>query len=67
MLVPAGDEVVYLDPHTTQEAGTVGQKETEEEQEMDRSHHCSFAQRMPLEQLDPSLALVRERERATLG
>lgn len=52
-----GDEVVYLDPHTTQEAGTVGKKLTEEEEDMDRSHHCNFAQRMPLEHLDPSLAL----------
>ena len=52
--------MVYLDPHTTQEAGTVGKKATEEEEDMDRSHHCNFAQRMPLEHLDPSLALVRE-------
>ena len=57
-----GDEVVYIDPHTTQEAGTVGKKAAEEEEEMDRSHHCSLAQRMPLEHLDPSLALVRDRE-----
>ncbi|XP_066942763.1 cysteine protease ATG4B isoform X4 [Macrobrachium rosenbergii] len=52
-----GDEIVYLDPHTTQDSGSVDKKTTEAEVELDKSYHCSFAQRMPLEQLDPSLAL----------
>lgn len=54
----SGDEVVYLDPHHTQEAGTIAKKHTEEEVELDKSYHCSFAQRIPFYQLDPSLALV---------
>ncbi|XP_027225612.1 cysteine protease ATG4B isoform X1 [Penaeus vannamei] len=52
-----GDEVVYLDPHTTQEAGSVAKKATETEVETDKSYHCMYAQRMPFEHLDPSLAL----------
>lgn len=54
----SGDEVVYLDPHTTQEAGSVAKKATETEVETDKSYHCMYAQRMPFEHLDPSLALV---------
>ncbi|XP_071537688.1 cysteine protease ATG4B isoform X3 [Panulirus ornatus] len=52
-----GDELVYLDPHTTQEAGSIGKKLTEEEVELDKSYHCSYAHRMPFDHLDPSLAL----------
>lgn len=52
-----GDELVYLDPHTTQEAGSIAKKLTEEEVELDKSYHISCAQRMPFEHLDPSLAL----------
>ncbi|KAK3853654.1 hypothetical protein Pcinc_039814 [Petrolisthes cinctipes] len=58
-----GEEVVYLDPHTTQEAGSACHKKSaagEEEQEegdIDTSYHCPLAQRMPFLHLDPSLAL----------
>lgn len=59
-----GEEVVYLDPHTTQEAGSgihkksAAGEEEQEEGEIDASYHCPLAQRMPFLHLDPSLALV---------
>ncbi|MCL4132760.1 UNVERIFIED_CONTAM: hypothetical protein GTU68_057165 [Idotea baltica] len=52
-----GEEVVYLDPHTTQDSGVLGDKKTDEEKQLDLTFHCAHAQRMPLEYLDPSLAL----------
>lgn len=52
-----GDEVVYLDPHTTQDSGSLGKKSDIVEQELDKSYHCTAAQRMPFLALDPSLAL----------
>lgn len=59
-----GEEVVYLDPHTTQEAGSgihkksAAGEEEQEEGEIDASYHCPLAQRMHFLFLDPSLALV---------
>lgn len=53
-----GDEVIYLDPHTTQKFGTVGNKQTEEQIEMDKSFHCRFAARMSILTMDPSVAVV---------
>lgn len=59
-----GEEVVYLDPHTTQEAGSgihkksAAGEEEQEEGDVDASYHCPLAQRMPFLHLDPSLALV---------
>lgn len=52
-----GNEIVYLDPHTTQKFGTVGQKETEEQIETDKSYHCRHAARMPILSMDPSVAV----------
>ncbi|GAB0086346.1 Cysteine protease [Sergentomyia squamirostris] len=52
-----GDEVLYLDPHTTQRSGTVGEKNSSEEIEMDETFHQKFASRIPFVQMDPSLAV----------
>ncbi|XP_059616855.1 cysteine protease ATG4B [Phlebotomus argentipes] len=52
-----GDEVLYLDPHTTQRNGSVGGKETAEEIEMDETFHQKYASRIPFRQMDPSLAV----------
>lgn len=51
------DEVLYLDPHTTQRAGAVGQKETPTEQELDESYHQRYAARLSFTAMDPSLAV----------
>lgn len=53
-----GDEVIYLDPHTTQRSGTVENKINEEEIEMDATYHCKSASRIPITGMDPSVALV---------
>ncbi|XP_025161971.1 cysteine protease ATG4A isoform X2 [Harpegnathos saltator] len=52
-----GDEVIYLDPHTTQRSGNVGNKTNEEEIEMDATYHCKLANRTPITGMDPSVAL----------
>ncbi|KOC71204.1 Cysteine protease ATG4B [Habropoda laboriosa] len=52
-----GNEVIYLDPHTTQRSGTVNRKIDEEEIEMDATYHCKFASRIPITGIDPSVAL----------
>lgn len=53
-----GDEVIYLDPHTTQKSGSVGNKETEEKIEMDLTYHCKYASRINILSMDPSVAVV---------
>lgn len=53
-----GDDILYLDPHTTQKSGTIENKATEEQQEMDNSYHCKYASRMPIINMDPSVAVV---------
>lgn len=57
-----GDEVVYLDPHTTQLAGSVHQKLDENEVEMDATYHCKYASRIPITGMDPSVALVSKKK-----
>lgn len=59
MLLPTSssdDELIYLDPHTTQSA-------VDSETELgvdDQSYHCQRSpHRMKMECLDPSVALVR--------
>ncbi|XP_076040366.1 cysteine protease ATG4B-like isoform X2 [Oratosquilla oratoria] len=52
-----GDEVVYLDPHTTQDAGSIGTKSDEGQLELDHSYHCFNPQRLIVTLLDPSLSL----------
>lgn len=54
----AGNEVVYLDPHTTQRSGSIDKKIEEEEIEMDATYHCKSASRIPITGIDPSVALV---------
>jgi len=51
------DEVLYLDPHTTQKAGYVENKETEDQKDVDFTYHCKFAQRFPIMDMDPSVAV----------
>ncbi|XP_043271670.1 cysteine protease ATG4B isoform X1 [Venturia canescens] len=53
-----GEEVIYLDPHTTQRFGSVDQKMDEEDIEMDSTYHCKTASRIPITGMDPSVALV---------
>ncbi|XP_076379861.1 autophagy-related 4a isoform X2 [Megalopta genalis] len=52
-----GNEVIYLDPHTTQRSGSVNKKLEEEEIEMDATYHCKSACRIPITGIDPSVAL----------
>ncbi|XP_034196057.1 autophagy-related 4a isoform X1 [Osmia lignaria lignaria] len=52
-----GNEVIYLDPHTTQRSGSVDKKVEEDEIEMDATYHCKFASRIPITGMDPSVAL----------
>ncbi|XP_014487949.1 PREDICTED: cysteine protease ATG4B [Dinoponera quadriceps] len=52
-----GDEVIFLDPHTTQRSGSVENKIYEEEIEMDATYHCKLASRIPITGMDPSVAL----------
>ncbi|CAD7080003.1 unnamed protein product [Hermetia illucens] len=52
-----GEEVIYLDPHTTQRTGSVGDKSSQTEIELDETYHQKYAARMNFRQMDPSLAL----------
>jgi cysteine protease ATG4 len=52
--------VIYLDPHTTQPAGFVEEKEQEHEKAFDASYHCQYASRMHILLMDPSVAAVRK-------
>ncbi|CAH8637326.1 unnamed protein product [Heterobilharzia americana] len=47
-----GDDVICLDPHTTQSAGRGNLKP-----EYDQTYHCENPIRMPLKRLDPSMVL----------
>lgn len=51
--------MIFLDPHTTQKAGSVDQKSDDNETEFDGTYHCKFASRIPILEMDPSVALVR--------
>lgn len=51
--------MLYLDPHTTQKACSVGSKDTVEEKDADMSYHCRYALRMNILSMDPSVAVVR--------
>ncbi|XP_073827424.1 autophagy-related 4a isoform X1 [Musca autumnalis] len=51
------DEVLFLDPHTTQRCGSVGQKTTQDEIEFDATFHQKYAGRIPFTHMDPSLAV----------
>jgi len=52
-----GDEVLFLDPHTTQQAGSIGNKNIPQEIGMDQTYHCSRAGRMKITSIDPSIAV----------
>ncbi|KAG4074005.1 hypothetical protein HA402_014210 [Bradysia odoriphaga] len=52
-----GDEALYLDPHTTQRSGSIGDKSTETEVEMDETFHQKYAARINFKDIDPSLAV----------
>lgn len=53
-----GDEAIFLDPHTTQKSGSVGEKKIPNEIDVDLTYHQKHASRINFERLDPSLALV---------
>ncbi|XP_018332804.1 cysteine protease ATG4B isoform X2 [Agrilus planipennis] len=53
-----GNEVIFLDPHTTQRCGFVETKETDEQMEMDSTYHCKHASRINILSMDPSVAVV---------
>lgn len=52
-----GEEALFLDPHTTQNSGTVGHKLEEEEIQMDETYHRKYAMRINFRHIDPSLAI----------
>lgn len=52
-------EVIYLDPHTTQRVGSIENKETEDQIDLDQTYHCKRAARMNILTMDPSIAAVR--------
>ncbi|KAL5107821.1 Cysteine protease ATG4B [Taenia crassiceps] len=55
------DEVLCLDPHTTQVAAILGEPtpgRSKEAASLDGSFHCSTPLRLPLRRLDPSLAVA---------
>lgn len=52
------DEVLFLDPHTTQRSGAVGQKTSADESDFDETFHHKYAGRINFQQMDPSLAVV---------
>lgn len=51
------DEVLYLDPHTTQRTGAVAQKTAAAEQDYDETYHQKHAARLNFSAMDPSLAV----------
>lgn len=52
-----GNEVVFLDPHVTQNATNM--EESSDDQFDDSSYHCGTSSRINFLNMDPSLALVR--------
>ncbi|XP_063702807.1 cysteine protease ATG4A isoform X2 [Culicoides brevitarsis] len=51
------NEALFLDPHTAQRCGSVGNKSNEEEIEMDETFHQRFVNRIDFKHMDPSLAV----------
>lgn len=52
------EELLHLDPHTTQDSVKVGSKDNDEEIHADGTYHLEKVGRLKFEELDPSLALV---------
>ncbi|XP_044734329.1 cysteine protease ATG4B [Chrysoperla carnea] len=53
-----GDDVIYLDPHTTQKYALVENKLTDEQCLNDLTYHCKYANRIPIISIDPSIAIA---------
>lgn len=53
-----GDEALYLDPHTNQASGSINNKETQNEIEIDESFHQKHAGRINFSSMDPSIAVA---------
>lgn len=51
-----GNDVIFLDPHTTQQIGMLPNKDIETEHKIDHSYHCQQINRLPILNMDPSLA-----------
>lgn len=51
------DQILYLDPHTCQKSGSIGNKETQSEIETDETYHQRYAGRMAFTSMDPSIAV----------
>ncbi|MBO8695554.1 cysteine protease ATG4, partial [Staphylococcus aureus] len=51
-----GTDVIFLDPHTTQQIGMLPNKDIETEHKIDHSYHCQQINRLPILNMDPSLA-----------
>lgn len=47
-----------MDPHTTQQIGMLPNKDVETEHKIDHSYHCQQINRLPILNMDPSLAAV---------
>ncbi|KAL5279547.1 ATG4A family protein [Megaselia abdita] len=52
------DDVLFLDPHTTQRSGSVGNKASQTEVEFDETFHQKYAGKLNFQNMDPSLAIV---------
>ncbi|KAL1123767.1 hypothetical protein AAG570_001540 [Ranatra chinensis] len=52
-----GNDVIFLDPHTTQPIGIVESKEEDHERKTDASYHRNHASRLHLLHMDPSVAV----------
>lgn len=50
--------MIYLDPHTTQPAVVLEDKEQEHEKFSDASYHVQYASRSHILHMDPSVAAV---------
>lgn len=58
MFFTVGNDVIFLDPHTTQQIGMLPNKDIETELKIDQSYHCQQINRLPILNMDPSLAAV---------
>lgn len=56
----SGEEVIFLDPHTTQRWGSVDKSSDDYVAEADTSYHCKIVNRIPITEMDPSVALVSD-------
>lgn len=52
-----GNDVIFLDPHTNQNIGSVYDKELDSEKKLDATYHCPQANRLHILHMDPSIAV----------